>query len=454
MSDPKSTSSQVAKSWDAYWHGTGDIGAFSTGGASHPAILSFWNDFFQQINQAGDDPVMIDLASGNGAVVEGALAVFGEEKAGITCVDVSEAAIANIRSRFPDVNGVVADARSVPLDSGDFDIVTSQFGIEYAGIEAIDEAARLVAAGGWLTLLLHNSEGGIHHQCAVNLEAVTRVRESRFIPYSAEMFRTGFAAIKGADRAPYDESAGRLGPAIQDVEAVMEEYGQNVADDTIVRLYNDVGKIHSRLQHYDAEEILSWINRMEEELEAYAGRMSSMCESSIDGETFERICSGLVGQGFSIDTAGPLLAVDSDVPLAWALIANKTGKPGDTPEIGREEQKAWIKQQLDQAVHELMDRGIVESVLVEAKPAWALPLRVMIGKIREKDQAGGFDWFICGEVPTDHLHSSMAATPRDAAKHFALKWQLDAARQEDNERLAEKAEILFGFVNEDSLWQQ
>jgi len=455
MTDPKTTTSPVARNWDAYWHGTADAGAFSGGGASHPAVLAFWNEFFQFVNEESGDLAMIDLASGNGAVVEGALAFFGEGKARITCVDISEAAIENIRSRFPGVSGMVADAGSVPLDSGSFDIVSSQFGIEYAGIEAIDEAARLVAEDGWLTLLLHNSDGSIHHQCATNLEAVKRVQQSRFVQKSIQMFRTGFEAVRGADRAPYDESARRLDPAVRELEAVMEQFGRGVADQTINRLYSDVAKMHSRIQHYDPPEVLDWLVRMEGELETYAGRMSSMCESSLDGAMFERICGGLVDQGFTIETAGPLMAVDEKVPLAWALIARKAATPGDLPASELpEEQKTWVKQQLDRAVNELMDQGFIESLVVEAKPAWVFPSRILIGKIRERGKAGGFDWFICGESPTGLAPSSLASTPREVARHFALKWQLDAARQKDDGPLAEQAEALYQLVDEGSLWQQ
>ena len=121
---------------------------------------------------------------------------------------------------------------------------------------------------------------------------------------------------------------------------------------------------------------------------------------------------------------------------------------------GREELKAWIKQQLDDAVHDLMARGVVESLLVEAKPVWVYPFQILIGKIRERGQEGVFDWFICGEVPTGHAYSSLASTPREAAKYFALKWQLKAARQKNNSGLAVKAEALYELVDEDSLWQQ
>ena len=146
MIDSRRDSSQVASSWNTYWHGTGDVGAYSSGGVSHPAILTFWDEYFQTVQQEFDALKIIDIASGNGAVVERALTVFADVQPEFTCVDVSAAAIANIRQRFPQVSGVVADARSIPLDSGSFDVATSQFGVEYAGLDAIDEATDEIGA--------------------------------------------------------------------------------------------------------------------------------------------------------------------------------------------------------------------------------------------------------------------------------------------------------------------
>ncbi len=323
MINSKSDSSQAEQSWDTYWHGTGVAGAYSSGGANHPAILTFWDEFFQTVKRDYAAPAIIDIASGNGAVVERALAAFGDEKTDITCLDVSDSAITNIRNRFPHVRGMVADARVIPLDSGDFDVVTSQFGVEYAGLEAIDEAARLLAPGGRLALLLHYQAGDIHQECARNLDAVSRVQESQFIEYAIEMFRTGFEAVRGADRAPYDQAGKQLAPALNTLEGILEQYGEQVADDTIVRLYSDVGNIHSEIQRYDPVEILSWLSRMGEELDAYAGRMSSMCDAALDKDTFERICAGLRSREFTIENAGPFMVQDSESPLAWSLVARR-----------------------------------------------------------------------------------------------------------------------------------
>ncbi len=320
--DTRDETSRTAGSWDAYWEGTGEIAAYSAGGARHPGVLAFWGDFFNTISGQFDSPTILDIASGNGAVVEYALSVL-KGNCRIHCVDISESAIANIEKRFESVTGLVADARSIPLDSASFDVVTSQFGIEYAGLEAFDEAASLVADGGWLALLVHSREGQIFEQCTINLDAVTKVRESDFVGLAADMFAAGFQAVKGADREPYDRAAKKLAPAVQLIESVMTEYGEDVADVTVARLYSDVANIHSRIQYHDPDEVLSWLARMERELEAYAGRMASMCDAAMGEASFEQLCEKFEGQGFTMQTRGLLLPEDNEIPLAWAIIAKR-----------------------------------------------------------------------------------------------------------------------------------
>lgn len=321
MNKHPSNPSHVADSWDTYWHGTGDVGAYSRGGATHPAILAFWDDFFQGVKQDYSSPKIIDIASGNGAVVERGLATFGDQAADFTCLDVSDAAITNICDRFPHVHGMVSDARSIPLDSGSFEVATSQFGVEYAGPEAIEEVARLLAPGGRLALLLHSQSGSIHQECVESLDAVIRLQESRFIPHAIDMLGAGFEAVRGADRGPYEAAAKKLTPSIGGVEAIIKQYGPHVAGDTISRLYNDVAKIHEKIQNYEPDEVLDWLNRMGGELDAYAGRMSSMSDAAIDNDELKNICNGLRSLDYTIQRAAPLVVPDHEFPLAWVLIA-------------------------------------------------------------------------------------------------------------------------------------
>ena len=135
------------------------------------------------------------------------------------------------------------------------------------------------------------------------------------------MFSAGFEAVRGAERAPYEAAAKKLAPAISALEDIMREYGQQVAGETIVRLYNDVDQIHQRMQHYQPKEILGWLNRMDSALDAYANRMASMNASALDEQSIEQVCKKLSNQGFTIDVAEPLASPDAGKPLAWILIA-------------------------------------------------------------------------------------------------------------------------------------
>jgi ubiquinone/menaquinone biosynthesis C-methylase UbiE len=316
-----SENAHLTQSWDSYWRGTGGIGAWSAGGVTHPAIKEFWEDCFRRLLVALEKPSMLDIASGNGALIEWALGIFRETPLAITCVDLSEAAISNIRKRFPGVRGLVSDASSIPLESKSFDIVTSQFGVEYAGPGAISEAARLVAPGGYLVLLMHSVSGSIYMESAANLDAIARLRDSRFIPLALDMFRAGFAAVRGGDRAPYDAAAQLLQPAVEAADRIIAEHGEDVAGGSVAQFYSDVARIHGKLPNYDPDEVIGWLARLDTEMTDYASRMEAMKNAAMDEADFRRVCSELHDTGFSLEVAAPFLASGDDRSLGWVLVA-------------------------------------------------------------------------------------------------------------------------------------
>jgi SAM-dependent methyltransferase len=320
----RSDSSPAAAGWDTYWHGAGAGAAFSSGGTSHPVVLSFWAEFFGRVRADYGHPRVVDVASGSGAVIHCARAALDGAAAAFTCVDISESAIAALVNRFPDVRGIVADAGKLPIETASCDVATSQFGIEYAGLDAFDEIARLPAPGGWLALLVHHRHGGIYRQCAASLDAIRMLQAADFVPRVIATFEAGFAACRGDRRSEYQAAAARLNPAIRAVESIMVKHGRDVADGTVVRLYRDVAAIHKRLANYEPSDVLGWLRGMQKELDAYAERMASMCEAAIDEATFVRLRDGLQEKGYSIDRAEALQNAATGVPLAWALIAAKT----------------------------------------------------------------------------------------------------------------------------------
>jgi len=98
-------------------------------------------------------------------------------------------------------------------------------------------------------------------------------------------------------------------------------------------------------------------------------------------------------------------------------------------ELEREALKDWYKPLLDGVVQEMLKRKAVTGAAVEATPVWIFPNKILIAKVWGMGQKTRFIWTISGEgLITDYIAGSMAATPKDAARHFGLKWQMDADR--------------------------
>jgi len=323
MTNDNPESFPVIESWDTYWQGAESSSAYTGGGSSHPLVLSFWLDYFREVQGRSGEPRIIDIASGNGAVVESANTVYGEQLPEFTCLDVSDAAILMLEERFPGVNGIVADAAEIPFDSGSFDIATSQFGVEYAGLEAVEETARLVAPGGELTLLMHHHGGIIFEECGASLDAIRDMQAANFIPACIAMFEAGYETLQGGDPARYSAAGKQFAPALQAMETIMVQYGREVAASTILKIYRDVRTIHGRMRHYEPSAVLGWLEKMQTAIEAYTGRMASMRNAAIDATQFKQLCADLADKNFEILRAEPLAHSNQDQPIAWALISKK-----------------------------------------------------------------------------------------------------------------------------------
>ncbi|GHA11357.1 hypothetical protein GCM10008090_21400 [Arenicella chitinivorans] len=127
----------------------------------------------------------------------------------------------------------------------------------------------------------------------------------------------------------------------------------------------------------------------------------------------------------------------------------------DKPEI-----TDWVNKTLAQSVHTLAARNVIESQIAEAKPSWIFPFSIMIGKVRTSTSHTQTIWFANSNELVHFAAEDVALTPREAARHFALKWQLDAQRLYDNDTvdnvladsLVAQSTSLLELVEQDSLW--
>jgi hypothetical protein len=131
----------------------------------------------------------------------------------------------------------------------------------------------------------------------------------------------------------------------------------------------------------------------------------------------------------------------------------------------------WAKPLLDAAVSQLMDSQVLGDSKIEARVVWGITRRVFIAQIREYDKEESFRWLISGsDFPLDEVSGNVAEQPKDAARHFSLKWQLGAEqvlKMDDetrnrlapgkdtkamSERLRLQAEMLYELAEDNSIW--
>lgn len=295
-------------------------------GAQDSAPTEFWREFFRRELALNQRSRLIDVACGIGAVSASAIEAAQATGANISaqCIDYSTSAVEELRKRFPQVHGIACDALSIPLDDRSFDLVVSQFGIEYAGVEAFEEAARLVDVNGVLAALVHMADGAIHKECAKNLAVVDALDEARLMQRARAAFAAGFDLIAGKiTDAEFQHADKRLAPAVEVTKKILKDEGPLVIGGLLANVYRDIGYMYTRMQNYVPAEVFAWIDNVTDELSSYQGRMASMTRCALDEAGITELAGRLEASGLTIERRDVLKLRKNGEAAAWILIARR-----------------------------------------------------------------------------------------------------------------------------------
>ncbi len=318
-----------ADNWDAYWRNARSAAAHADGGPQDEALEKFWLGLFEQIVPAlKPDSLLIDVACGNGAVARFALASAtgpaGAGEVAIVGIDESVAALIEMRKRNPEIKALSASALHLPFPDRTADILTSQFGMEYAGPEVLVELMRVLRSGGILAAVMHMHGGGIYQECLVNLQAIQAFRQTQILENFAALYsEVVIHNDKSADKDKIQGIDRKFAKSVKDVEEILRQRGQGVASETLLRIYRDIGHMYTKLSAYDENEILHWVEVMHSDLLSYAGRMSSMLNAALSESDFKNLIGQLQDAGFKLRVKDSLMFGERKLPAAWVFVAQR-----------------------------------------------------------------------------------------------------------------------------------
>ena len=211
-------------------------------------------------------------------------------------------------SRF----GATASVSQLPFRDASFDIVVSQFGIEYAGTEAFGEAARVLAPGGAAQFIIHYRGGGIDRECSGNARVLRDVLDAGF-------FNVGLDAVSGPN---YEASAVELQRIMTGLAAHLD--GEPLAAKQLVaRLLPDMATLVGRRHAYRLEDAAGWIEAMRREVVRYAERMTAMTDCALDIGGVRSAAQFFKDVGANVEEPSALTPGGKTEPAAWLVKAER-----------------------------------------------------------------------------------------------------------------------------------
>ena len=299
------------KGWSDYWQreGAGGEVFVNAKGEGNPALRAFWQSIFEDLPARAK---VIDLASGAGSIYSHLDADHGLD---LHAADIAEEALATLRERIPGVTTHVCGADDLPFDDQSFDLVVSQFGVEYAGVKAFSEAGRIVSPGGRLAGLVHVRGGYIDAGNQEQLDEALVTRDCAFIEHAIEMTNAAFSN----SRPRLEKAEQAMAPAIQAVVEAMKRRKQGIHS----YLYFGFRKLYENRTAYDRTDITGWLEGMNAELEINIDRLGRMTQAAMNEKDVDTIREHLQNAGLVVDATDLFKTPGNDKPIAWEIRAHR-----------------------------------------------------------------------------------------------------------------------------------
>lgn len=325
----------TAAAWDRYWT-YGHLHSFSqvADGNYAGVVAEFWDSVFSELP---DGSRILDVATGNGALP---LLALDNAERGTRSFTVHGADIAAIapteQVSDPALRGRLAaiafhprtPAEALPFDDDGFDLVTSQFGLEYSDLEqSIPEVIRVLRPGGRLALV-------VHHQDAA---AVTAARaETAQLDFVLDDNRL-FLKARNLLRAQAENKAGkpsrnakeppkvaRKRKTLDDAINRIEQAGREQANNRmLLGPLNYIREVFAVAERNGARQALDWLDEARQRVEASRERLRAMQAAARSASDMALLGEMLVAAGAEAPGIAAVHETNAEL-VGWQLTTQRT----------------------------------------------------------------------------------------------------------------------------------
>lgn len=299
--------------WSDYWKHDGAEGEVFVNsiGERPDYITEYWANVFRE---SAASHRVIDIASGAGSIYDG-LSNKKQMSLSLHATDLSEAALKILEKRINSASVYVCSSLELPFDDRSFDLVVSQFGLEYSGVEAFNEAARLVGPSGHLAILSHYRDGYIDQRNKSFLAGAKLALSSGYIETAIDLTKAIFTGSKAQVR--------KAEPPFIAAQLVLAKSFDIHPEGIHRHLYFGYREMYMKVQNYHAQDIIDWLQAMKKDIKKNIQKVTKIREVSLTEDDVRGIESILLRHGLSSIRIDPLKIPDTERIVAWSITANK-----------------------------------------------------------------------------------------------------------------------------------
>ena len=293
--------------WDRVWRSKFER-AFRDTDPINSLLDDFWSRIFSSCRSHGH---VLDIACGNGALArslenaleagDGTMRYVGVDKASIN--PALDASFGKLSARF--IPNLAVEEAS--FQQAEFDLIISQFGLEYCNkVKTIELAANWIKPGGRMVLVTHSASSAITLESKQILEQLRLIEESAVIPLIYKLFER-MEKLNETTKTNDPEAnflRQKINVTLTDLEAISKDLLEsNFLEGTIALLVSLFARNRSHIPPAIRKENLANLSR---DLLHHKVRLSQQSASAMGPKDSEFFISTLNKNGFKNIRLSPL----------------------------------------------------------------------------------------------------------------------------------------------------